>query len=91
MITIQGKGVSVGIAMGPLYFYHRPNGEIHRYEVFDTKKEWERFLTAQTETISQLDDLIEKASVEAGEEVAALFEAHQMMAEDLDYVEMIQR
>ena len=39
MITIQGKGVSTGIAMGPLYFYRRAKTEIKRYTVTDTQAE----------------------------------------------------
>ena len=36
MITIQGKGVSAGVGMGPLYFYRRATTEIQRYTVEDT-------------------------------------------------------
>lgn len=39
---------------------------------------------------SQLKALYEKAVAEVGEEGAELFEAHQMMLDDLDYVEGIQ-
>ena len=90
MITIQGKGVSTGIAMGPLYFYRRAKTEIKRYTVTDTQAEWLRFKGAQSVAIDQLGELAEKARVEAGDEAAFLFETHQMMAEDLDYEEAIQ-
>ena len=43
MITIQGKGVSAGIGMGPLYFYRRAKTEIPNYTVEDTNAEWLRF------------------------------------------------
>ena len=36
MITIQGKGVSAGVGVGPLYFYRRATAEIKRYTVEDT-------------------------------------------------------
>ena len=90
MITIQGKGVSTGIAMGPLYFYRRAKTEIKRFTVTDTQAEWQRFKDAQSVAIDQLGDLAEKAREEAGDEAALLFETHQMMAEDLDYEEAIQ-
>ena len=90
MITIQGKGVSVGIGMGSLYFYRRAKTEIPNYTVEDTNAEWLRFKGAQSVAIDQLGELAEKARVEAGDEAAFLFETHQMMAEDLDYEEAIQ-
>ena len=90
MITIQGKGVSTGIGMGPLYFYRRAKTEIKRYTVEDTQAEWLRFKGAQAVAMEQLGVLAEKARAEAGDEAALLFETHQMMAEDLDYEEAIQ-
>ena len=90
MITIQGKGVSTGIGMGPLYFYRRAKTEIKTYKVEDTAAEWLRFKGAQAVAIDQLGELAEKAREEAGDEAAMLFETHQMMAEDLDYEEAIQ-
>ena len=90
MITIQGKGVSAGVGIGPLYFYRRATAEIKRYTVEDTEAEWHRFKGAQTGAIEQLGKLAEQARAEAGDEAAMLFETHQMMAEDLDYEEAIE-
>ena len=90
MISIQGKGASTGVAVGPLYFYQRAKSEITRYKVSDPEAEWARFSAAQAACIQQLGALADKARVEAGDEAAALFEVHQMMAEDLDYVEAIE-
>ena len=89
MISVQGKGVSSGVARGPLYFYKRAKTEIDRYEVEDKDAEWNRFKEAQERAIEQLGELAEKAAEEAGEEAAFLFETHQMMAEDEDYEESI--
>ena len=90
MITIQGKGVSIGVSIGPLYYYHRVTTEIKTYEVTDTAAEWERFKIAQTTAMEQLGALAEKTRTEVGEEEAFLFETHQMLAEDLDYEESIE-
>ena len=90
MITIQGKGASIGVAVGPLYFYQWAKSEITRFKVADTDAEWARFEKAQATAIEQLGALAEKARTEAGDDAAALFEVHQMMAEDLDYVEAIE-
>ena len=90
MISIQGKGVSTGVAIGPLYFYQRAKSTITRCEVSDTEAEWARFKAAQGKAIEQLGELAEKARAEAGDEAALLFETHQMMAEDMEYEEAIQ-
>ena len=90
MITIQGKGVSAGVGVGPLYYYRRATAEIKRYTVEDTDAEWHRFKGAQTGAVEQLGQLAEQARAEAGDEAAMLFETHQMMAEDLDYEEAIE-
>ena len=90
MITIQGKGVSTGVAAGPLYFYQRAKSTITRYQITDLEAEWARFKAAQAKAIEQLGVLAEKAREEAGDEAALLFETHQMMCEDLDYEEAIE-
>lgn len=90
MVLIQGKGVSKGVAAGPLYFYQRGGAEIVRTQIEDTEAELARFEEARQTAMQQLQELYDKALAEVGEESAALFEAHQMMLEDLDYVEGIQ-
>lgn len=91
MLTIQGKGVSTGISIGPLHFLRRTSRTIIRRKVEDTAAEWDRFTAAQTKAMEELDRLAAKTREEVGEEAALLFETHRMMAEDLDYVEAIQR
>ncbi|MGM9617913.1 phosphoenolpyruvate--protein phosphotransferase [Butyricicoccus sp.] len=89
MYTIQGKGVSKGVANGPVYFYRRGGGEIVKTAVADAAAEKQRFENARSTAMEQLAALYEKAVAEVGEEGAALFEAHQMMLEDLDYIDGI--
>ena len=89
MYTIQGKGVSKGVANGPVYFYRRGGGEIVKTAVADAAAEKQRFENARATAMEQLAALYEKAVAEVGEEGAALFEAHQMMLEDLDYIDGI--
>ena len=90
MITINGKGVSTGVACGPLYFYRRVSGAVPRMTDANPAVEWARFEAAKSTAIGQLSALYDKALKEAGEEAAILFETHQMMLEDLDYVDAIQ-
>lgn len=90
MEQIFGKGVSKGVAAGPISFYRRASGVIPRHEVSDTAAELERFRVARETGKEQLAKLYDKALAEAGEDAAMLFEAHQMMLEDLDFVESIE-
>lgn len=90
MEQIFGKGVSKGVAAGPISFYRRPSGEILRRSVTDTAAELVRFHDACETAKEQLGVLHDKALAEAGEDAAMLFEAHQMMLDDLDFVESIE-
>ena len=90
MEQIFGKGVSKGVAAGPISFYRRASGVIPRHEVSDTAAEMERFRAARETAKEQLAKLYDKALAEAGEGAAMLFEAHQMMLDDLDFVESIE-
>ncbi|WP_394271884.1 phosphoenolpyruvate--protein phosphotransferase [Butyricicoccus sp.] len=89
MYTIQGKGVSKGVADGPIYFYRRGGGEVVKTAVSDAEAEKKRFEDARQTAMQQLAELYDKAVAEVGEEGAALFEAHQMMLDDLDYIDGI--
>ena len=90
MEQIFDKGVSKGVAAGPISFYRRASGVIPRHEVSDTAAELERFRAARETAKEQLAKLYDKALAEAGEDAAMLFEAHQMMLDDLDFVESIE-
>lgn len=90
MEQIFGKGVSKGVAAGPISFYRRPSGEIPRRSVTDTAAELARFHDACETAKEQLGVLHDKALAEAGEDAAMMFEAHQMMLDDLDFVESIE-
>lgn len=89
MITIQGKGVSKGIAKGPLYFFQRSDTTVTLKVVSDIEAEKARLAVAQEQSIRQLNALAEKCQEDAGEEMAVLFETHAMFVEDEDFVECI--
>ncbi|GEM_PF-3483140 len=89
MITIQGKGVSKGIAKGPLYFFQRSDTTVTLKVVSDIEAEKARLAVAQEQSIQQLNALAEQCREDAGEEMAVLFETHAMFVEDEDFVECI--
>ena len=89
MITIQGKGACGAIAIGRLSFFKRGEISVKRERVEDTKAELERFEAARQEAQSQLRALYDKALIEIGEATAQIFDIHQMMLEDLDYIDSV--
>ena len=90
MITISGKSVFGGVSIGKLMFYKRSEKTIKRTHVDDVDAEWKRFQDAKDTAVSQLKGLYDKAIEDVGEANAMIFEIHQMMLEDLDYLESIE-
>jgi phosphotransferase system enzyme I (PtsI) len=89
MITLTGKKISEGIAIGKLSFYKREEKEIRRIYVKDVEKEVMRFQKARQKAILELKILYDSASKEVGEANAAIFEMQQMILEDQDFVDNI--
>lgn len=90
MITCQGKSVFSGVAIGKIFVYKKADNTVEKYQVEDAVAEFERFKAAQAKAITQLQALYEKTCKDIGEEEAMIFEMHQQLLEDLDYVESIQ-
>ena len=90
MITLEGKSVFGGVAIGKVQFYKRNEITIKRTRVEDVEAEVERFRNAKAKTLELLKGLYEKALEDVGEANAMIFEAHQLMLEDPDYVESIE-
>ena len=90
MITISGKSVFGGVSIGKILFYQRNDKVIKREHVDDVDAEWKRFQDAKDTAVEQLKGLYEKALEDVGEANAMIFEIHQMMLEDLDYLESIE-
>ena len=85
----QGKSVFSGIASGPLCLYQKADSMVKRYKIEDADAEVKRFEDAQATAKDQLQSLYDKALKEVGEANAAIFEVHQMMLDDGDYLESI--
>ena len=89
MLVVKGKSIFSGITMGPLALFHRNTVSTARRRIKDTDAEVERFQEARLASIEQLKDMYEKAVQKVGEEEAAVFEVHQMMLDDDDYIDNI--
>ncbi len=86
-MMITGKSVFKGVAIGQLSIYKKAHDEIEQKEIQDTVSEVKRFEAAIEKAKEQLGVLYDKALQEIGEEEAQIFEVHQMMLEDLDFLE----
>ena len=90
MLVLKGKGVGGGVTIGPLAVFKRQETAVERHAITDIEGEVARFQAARGKAIEQLAQLCEKAVVDVGRDNAAIFEIHQMMLEDLDYIESIE-
>ncbi len=88
-ITLQGHGASQGIAFGKIVFLQRNNITTNKRYVENTDNEVIRFEKAREEAIHQLGNLYEKSLEKLGERNAFVFQIHQMMLDDPDYVSQI--
>ena len=89
MITISGKTVCAGVAFGPVFVFSREESTIKRHHIESSEEEIARFEKAREKAIEELGMLYDKAIAEVGEANAMIFQIHQMMLEDLDYIESI--
>ena len=90
MQRFQGKSVYKGIAMGPVVVLKKNDYQVKRARIEDPESEAKRVTKAVEKSQDQLGRLYDKAVKEVGEASAAIFEVHQMMLEDEDYLEAIQ-
>lgn len=89
MITISGKSVCAGVAFGSVFVFSREESTIKRRHIESSDEEISRFESARKKAIEELGMLYDKAISEVGEANAMIFQIHQMMLEDLDYIESI--
>ena len=88
-MVLEGKSVFGGIAIGRLSIYNKKENQVKREKITDVEAEITRFTDAKETAKEQLKGFYKKAVKEVGEVNAAIFEVHQMMLDDLDYVESI--
>lgn len=84
-----GKSVYKGIALGPVVVLKNTDFQVRRKKIEDIDLENSRVDKAREKAGEQLKKLYEKAVKEVGEASAAIFEVHQMMLEDEDYLDAI--
>lgn len=84
-----GKSVFGGVAIGKAYIFRKKEGQVRRKHISDVEAEILRVEDAREKAKEELHNLYKKAVIEVGEQNAMIFEVHQMMLEDQDYVDSI--
>ena len=90
MQCFQGKSVYKGIVKGPVAVLKKNDYQVKRARIEDPEAEVKRVEEAVEVSKKQLGRLYDKAVREVGEASAAIFEVHQMMLEDEDYLESME-
>ena len=90
MQYFQGKSVYKGIVIGPVAVLKKNDYQVKRARIEDPEAEVKRVKEAVEISKKQLGRLYDKAVREVGEASAAIFEVHQMMLEDEDYLESME-
>ena len=89
MQRLMGKSVYKGIVLGTVAVLAKKDMVVKRVRIEDAEVEIKRVGDAIELAKAQLQKLYDKALKEVGEANAAIFEVHQMMLEDEDYLDAI--
>ena len=85
MLTAQGIGVFADIVIGQLVFYERQIFKVHKEQVRGHHQRNDAFREAKEQAVRQVHILHQTALREVSQENAAIFQAHHMLLEDMDF------
>ncbi len=89
MVTLHGKGVSRGVAIGRACVLRRGHRAMNLETTANPSEEWQRYEMARNQTVAELQDLCERTGQSIGAEQANIFAVHAMMAQDEDFCEAV--
>lgn len=89
MKTIIGIGASDHVAVEKIHYLEQPDYKVDVKTNCDINKEMDAFKQTQTKAIEELKALEEKAKLQ-NEKTSEVFEIHQMLLDDLDFVEGVE-
>jgi len=88
MMRYKGKIVFEGYAIGDSFVYFQD--EKTSLPIFSSEEnEINRFIEARSKAVKELEKLYEETLQKLGEEEAVLFQTHKLMAEDLDFEDLV--
>lgn len=88
-MVVTGRSAFGGIAIGRIALYKKEEVLVKRQKVDDPQKEIDRFMQAKETAKEQLAAIYEQSVLEVGKMNAMVFEAHQVMLDDQDYIESV--
>ncbi len=89
MKNFTGKSACKGVAIGRAFVLTGHDNDVRKWHIDDTEKEKKRFFHAKSISISQLNDIYEKAVAGTGKENAQIFKAHILIMEDAEFVNSV--
>lgn len=89
MQVATGKSILNGITIGPIRIYKKAETQTSQTSALTPEEDWSRFEAARIKAQEQLAALYDKALAEVGEDNAAIFEIHQMMLDDENYLDAV--
>ena len=89
MITIPGKSVHSGIAVGPIHIYHRSRSHPAQFSALTQQEEWARYRRASIQASEQLRQLQETSSCRLGKDLAAIFQVQAAILVDPDFIDAV--
>lgn len=89
MEKFEGKSVFNGVASGKIKILDKKTSQVVQRQIEDPALEKQRFEEAREKARLQLKELYDKAVQDVGVESAGIFEIHQMMLEDMDYLDSV--
>ena len=90
MKTTIGISILNRIAIGPLHIYHRTEPAVSICSSLTCAGELDRFESARLTAMDQLEAIYQQALGAVGSTYAVIFQIHQMMLEDDDYLDAVQ-
>ncbi len=91
MVVLKGTRVVSGIAIGKLYVYMHPDKHVSRALTEDVEAEIELFNNVRGQAIEQLEKLYASSVEYLGELSASIFVAQEMLLEDTQYIEYVEK
>lgn len=89
-LKLHGNAASRGIALGRISFLQRVAPPSVKHQIEDVDSELARFEDARNQAISQLDSLYNITLEKLGEQNAAVFQIHQLMLDDPEYIDEVE-
>ena len=88
---MKAIGGAEGIGIGKAYIYQKSEINIEKYKTDNFLEEIDKLKKAQEKSKKEIEILYMKALSDVGEEESQIFKAHEMILEDPEFIDRIQK